>query len=255
MPKNNSAARRYTTAADAAARPAETVSETVPTRHEAPDVAELRRLAENATPGPWTFETPKRFEVHIDEFEFHIENVVAGNYELEDGGILKRRDRDYIAAASPDVVLGLLDDADTLIEWRDFSRAEIASLTDRLAHMTEACDNARAEVERLSGVVERVRGLHSPESFWQYDRDQEHSYPTQQDAADDSGCDCPYAPESTYLAHTAECLATITHFDVCSECARIEYADADRQAHGEFSGYAESLWPCPTRRAIGGEQS
>ena len=34
-------------------RPAETVSESAPTRHEAPDVAELRRLAEVATPGPW----------------------------------------------------------------------------------------------------------------------------------------------------------------------------------------------------------
>ena len=100
----------------------------------------------------------------------------------------------------------------------------------------------------------RVRELHARESFWQYDRDQEHSYLTQQDAADESGCDCPYAPEpSADLAHTPECLATISHFDVCSECARIEYADADRRAHGEFSGYAEAMWPCPTIRAIGAE--
>ena len=45
----------------------------------------------------------------------------------------------YIAAASPDVVLSLLD---------------------RLAHMTEARDNARAEVERLAAAVRRVRELH-----------------------------------------------------------------------------------------------
>ena len=38
---------------DAAARPAETVAETVPARHATPDLAELRRLAEAATPGPW----------------------------------------------------------------------------------------------------------------------------------------------------------------------------------------------------------
>lgn len=121
---------------------------------------------------------------------------------------------------------------------------------------------ARAAVSALPGLLDqldaaeaalaRVRELHERESFWQYDRDQEDSYPTQQDAADESGCDCPEDPESTYLAHTPECLATITHFDVCSECARIEYADAERQAHGEFSGYAESLWPCPTIAAIGG---
>ena len=32
-------------------------------------------------------------------------------------------------------------------------------LADRLAHMTEARDNARAEVERLTAQVERVRAL------------------------------------------------------------------------------------------------
>ena len=137
-------------------------------RHATPDVAELRRLAEAATPGPWTFEAPVRSESHIerelcrcsavgDEYEFvsetadghvhlwresHIiyagEEVVAGNYDYEDGGIIERRDRDYIAAANPAAVLGLLD---------------------RLAHMTEARDNARAEVERLTAKVERVREL------------------------------------------------------------------------------------------------
>ena len=51
-----------------------------------------------------------------------------------------------IAATNPTVVLGLLDDADA-------PRAE-------LAHMREARDNARAEVERLSAAVRRVRELH-----------------------------------------------------------------------------------------------
>ena len=111
------------------------------------------------------------------------------------------------------------------------------------------------QIDAAEASLARVRGLHERESFWQYHRDQASSYLTQQDAADESGCDCPYAPEpSADLAHTPECLATISHFDVCSECARIEYADAERQAHGEFSGYAESLWPCPTIAAIGGEQ-
>ena len=31
-------------------------AETVPARHETPDLAELRRLAEAATPGPWRTE-------------------------------------------------------------------------------------------------------------------------------------------------------------------------------------------------------
>ena len=38
--------------------------------------------------------------------------------------------------------------------------------------------------------------------------------------------------------------------------ARIEYADAERRAHEDFSGYSEAMWPCPTIRALdedGGE--
>ena len=50
MPKlyRDATTGHYTTAEDAAARPAETVAETVEARHETPDVAELRRLYEAA---------------------------------------------------------------------------------------------------------------------------------------------------------------------------------------------------------------
>ena len=98
--------------------------------------------------GPWTFKAPEQLEVYIerdlclcsddsDEYEFvaesanhHVhlwreshsiyagEKVVAGNYDYEDGGIIERRDRDYIAAANPAVVLALLDAAAFLDEVR-----------------------------------------------------------------------------------------------------------------------------------------
>lgn len=212
---------KWTTAADAAARKAETVSETVPARHETPDVAELRRLAE-ACPG------------------FILKYLGGGP------GV-----KPYITLAD-ESGMPLSDSGwDAVLLFAEIAAQEVPRLLDRLAHMTEARDNARAEVERLGAAVERVREMHERESFWQYHRDQEHSYLTREEAADDSGCDCPdtsvpFAP----FAHTPECLATISHFDVCSECARIEYADAGRQAHGEFSGYAEALWPCPTIRAL-----
>ena len=140
----------------------------------------------------------------------------------------------------------------------DCDRAEVGTfICEQDAALVAAAVNALPslldQLDAAEAALARVRELHERESFWQYHRDQEYSYPTQQDAADDSGCDCPGDPDSVYLAHTAECLATISHFDVCSECARIEYADADRQAHGEFSGYAEALWPCPTIRALEGE--
>ena len=112
---------RWTTAADAAKRPAETVAETVPTRHETPDVA-LRRLAE-ACPMPCNDpDTLKEW--------YEVEDLTERYYPILSA------DAAFIAAASPAVVLGLLD---------------------RLAHMTEARDNARAEVERLTALVAEVR--------------------------------------------------------------------------------------------------
>ena len=131
--------------------------------------------------------------------------------------------------------------------WDEWSIATCAG--EQWAQLIAAAVNALPtlldQIDAAEASLARVRGLHERESFWQYHRDQEYSYLTQQDAADESGCDCPYAPEpSATLAHTPECLATISHFDVYSECARIEYADAERQAHGEFSGYA--------MRALGG---
>lgn len=129
-------------------------------------------------------------------------------------------------------------------------RAERDELADKLAHMREARDNARAEVERLTALIDAVRKLHAPETWWQWDDDSGYSYGDASEAADDSGCDCPYAPEpSADLAHTAECLARLTSFAICTECARIEHSDAERQG-GDFSGYAEAHYPCPTIRAL-----
>ena len=92
---------------------------------------ELRRLAKAATPGPW---------------EWDDDDERPGlRHGISFGGLLLRcgtwygpdeKDASYIAAANPAAVLGLLD---------------------RLAHMTEARDNARAEVERLTGLWESVR--------------------------------------------------------------------------------------------------
>ena len=72
-------------------------AETVPARHETPDVTELRRLAEAATPGPWA---TAAFQLVID---------VARRIDV--GMCGHRDDAAYIAAANPAVVLALLDAA------------------------------------------------------------------------------------------------------------------------------------------------
>ena len=109
------------------------------TRHETPDVAELRRLAEAATPGPWEAfgaVDGRRGErwLGVTTDMRAIESARAGDvFAAQD---CTRQDALFIAAANPAAVLGLLD---------------------HLAHMREARDNSRAEVERLTAVVEAVR--------------------------------------------------------------------------------------------------
>lgn len=95
--------------------PSKHVAESVPERHEAPDVVELRRLAE-ACPM-----MPDNDPYTLKDW-YQREDLAERNYPIPP------IDAAFIAAASPDVVLGLLD---------------------RLAHMAEARDTARAEVERL----------------------------------------------------------------------------------------------------------
>ena len=123
-------------------------AETVPARHETPDMAELRRLAEAATPGPWEAfgaVDGRRGErwLGVTTDMRAIESARAGDVFAAQN--CTRQDALFIAAANPAAVLALLDDADAL-------RAE-------LAHMREARDNARAEVKRLTAQVERVRAL------------------------------------------------------------------------------------------------
>ena len=96
-------------------------AETVPARHETPDIAELRRLAEAATPGP---RSTAAFQLVID---------VARRIDV--GMCGHRDDAAFIAAANPAAVLALLD---------------------HLAHMREARDNARAEAERLTAKLDAI---------------------------------------------------------------------------------------------------
>ena len=123
----------------------------VPERREAPDVVELCRLAENATPGPWGTDgfTVTQHWARPEPWLTIIGDAVSCGDYCYGGtarGIEELADAEFIAAANPIAVLGLLDEADAL-------RTE-------LTHMREARDNARTEVERLTATVRRVRELH-----------------------------------------------------------------------------------------------
>ena len=99
------------------ARPGETVAEAVPAHHETPDVAELRRLAEAATPGPWEAfgaVDGRRGErwLGVTTDMRAIEPARAGDvFAAQD---CTRQDALFIAAANPAAVLALLDERDAL---------------------------------------------------------------------------------------------------------------------------------------------
>ena len=84
------------------------------TRHETPDVAELRRLAEAATPGPWEAfgaVDGRRGErwLGVTTDMRAIESARAGDVFAAQN--CTRQDALFIAAANPAVVLALLDAA------------------------------------------------------------------------------------------------------------------------------------------------
>ena len=86
----------------------------IPARHETPDVAELRRLAEAATPGPWEAfgaVDGRRGErwLGVTTDMRAIESARAGDVFAAQN--CTRQDALFIAAANPAVVLALLDAA------------------------------------------------------------------------------------------------------------------------------------------------
>ena len=89
--------------------------------------AELRRLAEAATPGPW------RTEYLMGAGNDLLTAIVAGRATPDDlrviGSTLAERDGKFIAAANPAVVLALLD--------------------------------AAAERDRLAAAIEHARRVHT----------------------------------------------------------------------------------------------
>ena len=118
---------QYTTAEDAAARPAETVAETVEARHETPDVAELRRLLAGASPLPWQWEPPS-------------------------GRSWPQGDESLVTTSGDPVLYGWGYDASG-IDGTDADRALIAAAVNALPTLL---DDA-AERDALAAKVERVR--------------------------------------------------------------------------------------------------
>ena len=100
------------------------------TRHETPDVAELRRLAEAATPGPW--EAFGAVDGRRGERWLGVTTDMRATESARAGDVFSaqdctRQDALFIAAANPAVVLALLDERDALAAKVERVRALHAS--------------------------------------------------------------------------------------------------------------------------------
>jgi len=98
--------------------------------------------------------------------------------------------------------------------------------------------HARTDLPDLTAAVRAVRELHQEETRYQPWPDYEGSFDSAEAIAEhfgepDAGEEWPREP------HT---------FGICTECGRIE-REAN-EGHDEWS-YRESLWPCPTAKAVG----
>ena len=89
------------------------------------------------------------------------------------------------------------------------------------AHMTEARDNARAEVERLTALVERVRALH---------------YAAVNDVTRTPVCETCHGKAGV---HECGCWASEDLQPVCGHC-------------NEGDKGISVAWPCPTIRILDG---
>lgn len=94
------------------------------------ELDQLRALAQSATPGPW----------HVEAYGHSAQRVAqVNNLEVAPSNDVElahcAADAAYIAAVSPDVVLGLIDEVDRLrlllresTAWHELSRREVAML-------------------------------------------------------------------------------------------------------------------------------
>ena len=211
-------------------------AETVPARHETPDVAELRDQIAGTI--------HRRICEHSRED--CIENL--GNCEratdsamplistaLDEGHAMAR----LLADALKDAIRTLRElaekavgepipfgDSDLYAEVVDGAldaAAERDALRAELAHMTEARDNARAEVERLAALVAEVRKLHEP-AFWYTDE-----------------CCDPECDRECVELWVGERFHADVFERVCETCSGGDLSMVDD---------GPALWPCPTIRAL-----
>lgn len=114
------------------------------------DIARLRGLAQAATPGPWeAAETPSGKGKVLCGGVFSVCNTTAGPYKQQ------RADAAYIAAASPDVLLRLLDALDEARRERDEAKRDARELRFLWEQRGERANKAEDERDAAMALLKK----------------------------------------------------------------------------------------------------
>ena len=146
------------------------MTDRITTSHEAPDVAELRRLLDECQPGRVIVNDlrPTHNAIWLDsrydsgEWE-SLRTLAEIDTETETVEVLWGLNDAILIAAALNALPYLLERDALAADADRWQRAALTpqgdrdALLDRITHMTEARDNARAEVDRLGAAVEAVR--------------------------------------------------------------------------------------------------
>lgn len=154
-------------------------------------------------------------------------------------------------AATPTDATRLLDHIDWLNKYAfdahgdlvfmamEIGWASDGQLSTAVRHAKEVLRRRTVERDTLAAQVAAVRDLHRKETRWLPYPDADVSFDTREEAeAEDWDSD-----------------TSLTPFDLCAECKRVEEGPCEGECTRE-NGYATSIWPCPTIRALdpGGDQ-
>lgn len=162
-----------------------------------PDWAELRRLAEAATPGEWSYEPDDEWSSMgwLMSDQLILALILA---RIEGDSAQQADNAAYIAAANPNTILALLDERAALLARAEKAEAALADMTTAAAETDSANCGLSDALEKERAENARLREALKPFGMGEY------FIPSADDIASEKflrGCGIPWSDQPTTADH------------------------------------------------------
>lgn len=117
------------------------------------EYSELKRLAENATPGEWSHEQDNLY-FYEDGYTRHMMELSEGS---DIGYVEQKHNSDFIAAANPEVILELIAEVEALKAERDYCRRVADHNLDLGVQYMNERDQAKTDNELLRAEINHLK--------------------------------------------------------------------------------------------------